>query len=442
MKRLTQCGVLAVVGAMSVAMTACSLDNLLNVNDPPAGSIVDPSAVSTYEGALGLYRAALFSMDSVVLNTSREVGVFTDELSASDQISLDGRTWFGADSGVVATSYTDLQTARIRAAQSSELLLRHGTSASYPLLGHAYAIQAHAILMMAELFCSGIPLTDVPFERDLKLSAGLSTTTLLERAVALFDTAYTYGKDSLPIATFARVGKGRALLNLGRYADAAAAVAGVTTDAQYRTTFTQQPPGSTVGMAFWTKPENSYDYDVLSPEGSNGIRWAADSVRLQDRRVLLDTVSSVQFASPLKQRKYTGAVEIVVVADGIQARMIEAEAQLQPANAPQGPWLTTLNAARATRGLSPLTDPGTAAARIDMLFRERALWFYLNGQRLGDMRRLVRNYGRLPNQVYPAGPYPYLNSAVVVYGPEYVFVPPRAEQQYNPLYKGCIDKRP
>ena len=37
-------------------------------------------------------------------------------------------------------------------------------------------------------------------------------------------------------------------------------------------------------------------------------------------------------------------------------------------------------------------DPGTAASRVDMLFRERAFWMYFTAHRLGDMRRLVRQY--------------------------------------------------
>jgi hypothetical protein len=132
----------------------------------------------------------------------------------------------------------------------------------------------------------------------------------------------------------------------------------------------------------------------------------------------------------------------VIVADGIQARMIEAEAQLQLPNAPQGAWLETLNIARHTRGLTSLTDPGTAAQRVDLVFRERAFWFYLNGQRLGDMRRLVRNYGRLPIQVYATGTYPLPRLMFPSYGNEYVFTLPKTEQQYNPLYKGCIHKEP
>jgi len=44
--------------------------------------------------------------------------------------------------------------------------------------------------------------------------------------------------------------------------------------------------------------------------------------------------------------------------------------------------------------LAALTDPGTAEARVDLLFRERAFWFFLTGHRQGDLRRLIRQYGR------------------------------------------------
>jgi len=39
------------------------------------------------------------------------------------------------------------------------------------------------------------------------------------------------------------------------------------------------------------------------------------------------------------------------------------------------------------------------------MFRERAFWMYLTGHRLGDLRRLVRQYGRGEESVYPTGAY-------------------------------------
>jgi hypothetical protein len=277
----------------------------------------------------------------------------------------------------------------------------------------------------------------------LRYTAGLPTNELFERAIALFDTAYSYGKDSVPIATLARVGKGRALLALGRYADAAAAVTDVANDAKYTLEFSSL----TGGEKFWVDEfigaaQGMNGYRVFSPEGMNGIKWAADYPINQDPRVPLSQISDSLFANPVREKKYVVPSLHLILANGIQARMIEAEAQLQPANAPQGPWLATLNAARATVGLGPLTDPGTAAERVDLLFRERGFWFYLNGQRLGDWRRLVRNYGRLKEKVYTMGPHPGNHFSYPTYGNEFVFSPPTTEQQYNPLYKGCLTKTP
>ena len=69
--------------------------------------------------------------------------------------------------------------------------------------------------------------------------------------------------------------------------------------------------------------------------------------------------------------KYNTLTSPVVHASGIEARLIEAEAAL--AGNDVTTWLAKLNAARATvAGLAPLTDPGTATARVDLMFRERA----------------------------------------------------------------------
>jgi starch-binding outer membrane protein, SusD/RagB family len=55
--------------------------------------------------------------------------------------------------------------------------------------------------------------------------------------------------------------------------------------------------------------------------------------------------------------------------------------------------------------LPPLTLQATAAAQVDQLFKERAYWLFLTSHRLGDMRRLIRQYGRGAETVFPTGPY-------------------------------------
>jgi len=91
-----------------------------------------------------------------------------------------------------------------------------------------------------------------------------------------------------------------------------------------------------------------------------------------------------------------------------------------------GTWLAKLNALRAqvrtlmtaryanyatnnpnsfvtNSTLAPLADPGTQAAREDLMFRERAFWLFGTGHRLGDLRRMIRQYGRGAETVFPTG---------------------------------------
>jgi hypothetical protein len=135
----------------------------------------------------------------------------------------------------------------------------------------------------------------------------------------------------------------------------------------------------------------------------------------------------------------------------VEARLIEAEAQLH-ANPDDGAWLATLNALRTdgtqdgsgaynpgtggVGGLAPLVDPGTTAGRVDLLFRERAFWLFLTGHRQGDLRRLLRQYGRDQADLYPVGTYP---GSVFPYGGA-VTRPIPTDESPNPLFTGCLSR--
>jgi hypothetical protein len=81
--------------------------------------------------------------------------------------------------------------------------------------------------------------------------------------------------------------------------------------------------------------------------------------------------------------------------------------------------------------LAPLVDPVVQSAREDLLFRERAFWLYATGHRLGDMRRLVRQYGRAANSVFPIGTWHGVNGGP--YGNDVNLVVPFNEEQ-NSLF--------
>ena len=125
-------------------------------------------------------------------------------------------------------------------------------------------------------------------------------------------------------------------------------------------------------------------------------------------------------------RRHNRRTSNSIIASGIDARLIEAEAAMSSNFAATLVILNDLranvdallsarvddyttqagtNAEAPNTVLNPLVDPGTADARVDMLFQERAFWLFAQGRRLGDMRRLVNNYGRSQASVYPTGDY-------------------------------------
>jgi hypothetical protein len=50
------------------------------------------------------------------------------------------------------------------------------------------------------------------------------------------------------------------------------------------------------------------------------------------------------------------------------------------------------------------------------------------------MRRLIRQYGRQPNAVYPTGSY---QGGTGVYGTDVTAPIPAAERAFNPKFTGC-----
>jgi hypothetical protein len=131
----------------------------------------------------------------------------------------------------------------------------------------------------------------------------------------------------------------------------------------------------------------------------------------------------------------------VPLADGVEARLIEAEGALQLGNFPG--MTTLLNDPRAAAGLDPLDPPADPTAATDLLFSERAFWLFATGHRLGDMRRLVRpaptGYGRTVDAVFPTGSYHKGGS----YGGDVNFpIPIGEENRPDQNGRACIDRNP
>ncbi|MBX6331118.1 MAG: hypothetical protein IRY91_04655 [Gemmatimonadaceae bacterium] len=483
-------------------LAGCSPDNLLGTQQLPP-DVPDPAQTHTPAGALAAYRGALQQFrtsfggaDAMGGNSFVPVtGLFTDELrwgelgqigATSDPMLVDSRflledpgTGDDQTAGPVRAVYGALQKARGQASEARGALRAYLPDSSAALVGHLDAVQAYEEIFLADFFCSGIPLSTLDFGGDFTYAPGSTTAEVYEHAVALFDSALALSADSVAILNLARVGKARALLALGRYAEAAAAVADVPDDFRYTVFYSATTSPGAINN-FLNKSFAYTDFGgtslgfpltMVDTEGVNGLPFLSN----HDPRVAWTSNGTNRYG--LAQTRPTmypkDGSGTITLASGVEARLIEAEAQLNGAMA--GDWLTTLNALRTngtftrvdttvdhvdttdvggtpqvdttyrydtlwvagTGGvahLGPLTDPGTQEARVDLLFRERAFWLFLTGHRQGDLRRLVREYGRQQQDVYPAGTYP---GAYNTYGTDVTAPIPGDERVSNPLFTGC-----
>ncbi|MGH7670036.1 MAG: hypothetical protein ACRENQ_11150, partial [Gemmatimonadaceae bacterium] len=65
-------------------------------------------------------------------------------------------------------------------------------------------------------------------------------------------------------------------------------------------------------------------------------------------------------------------------------------------------------------------------------------WQFERGYRMDDLRRLVRQYGRTQDHVFPSGAFTSLGGPAGNYGSQVAFPVPDYERT-NPNFHGCID---
>jgi starch-binding outer membrane protein, SusD/RagB family len=412
--------------AGAFALTACDTDALLEVDEPIYAT---PGSLRTVEGLPTLFAGAIGDFqvgysgadltDSFLANAS----LFSDELKSSDTFTTrnatDARNSFPVVQGNTSDmAYNQLQYARRSTAETADIIeeLVGREDARY---GRLKALEGFAIVALGEGFCGAVPLGMADAGVPTAMGSPLTTEQLFTEAIARFDAGLAAAALGTSAAhTMAlnmnRVGKGRALLNNGQYAAAATAVADVPTTFFYHVEHSANS-GRQRNPIFAL--QDNRRYTMSDAEGTNGMPF----ITAADPRTpwYMHTQIGFDNSTPVfRSARYTTYGHNVVLADGVQARLIQAEAAL----AAGGDWLGPLNALRAdvtalmnarypnsqtypqaANALPPLVDPGNAADRVNLLFRERAFWLYLSGTRLGDMRRLVRQYGRGAETVFPTG---------------------------------------
>ena len=439
------------VGAMAAAfaVAGCSSD-LLSVPTP------DVIAEAAIGGSLGVTTLRNGAMQDFIVSYSGTQDGFVvvsgnlgDELNTTDtfadRYNTDGRNSSEVLGGAVQTPYVQLQLARGSLASAIEkwIVVKPTTAAVKDSLSEMYAIRGFTETAFGEGYCSGVPFSKVSASGDFEYGDPLTTAQIYTRALASMDTALTNATGT-NYRSLASIGKARVLLDQGQFAAAAAAVSGVATSYKYVLNHSIATARQTNGL--WTAMYNAGTrYTVTTNEGTNGIDYLVTPV---DPRVPWVATANLGFDGTStnlpRQLKYTSQSAPFTLADGIEARLIEAEARLQGATqGDRDAVFAQLNALRAT-GLSTAiaalpAAPTTQAAAVDMLFKERAYWLYLTGHRLGDMRRLIRQYSRTAATVFPTGPMRYRPGSN--YGNDVTLIVPFIERN-NPKFTGCLDRNP
>ncbi len=432
------------LAALALLMLSCN--SLTSVDAP---DIFQPSQLNTPGGANVLRVGAISTFFSVVIFSPSGVpgtgGVLSDELVTGGgdgtEDALDARRL----TGDAELPYFSMHQARHNFEAAIAAYQR------FPQLPRDYMGELFALLALdedyiGEVLCSGVPLSEI-VNGEPQYGPQLTTAQIFQHALGYADSGVKYAVDTVRYKYLAQVVRARVLLNQGQFDLAAAAVSGVPTSFLFNaeaTTATAQlnliGPNQVVLKR----------YGVGDKQGTNGLDFVSSgdpriTSNIRDLGLGADGLTEIFEWLP-----YGNFDSPVPLANGVEARLIEAEGALQRGDA--ATWLTTLNTLRTdgtqtggvynpgtggVAGLAPLTDPGSAAARVDLTFRERAFWLYFTGHRLGDLRRLIRQYGRSPDTAFPIGPYK--NNGI--FGSDVNVGVPSGENN-NPNFHGCLDRNP
>jgi hypothetical protein len=464
--------------AAAAGLGACDTikTNLLEAVNP---SVIDPSSVQSAAGATAVRNGALSRLRTATADgesTWLFGGLLVDEWATSSTFVQNDETdqrSIQLNNSTVNGDLRALYRVITDANQAVGLLNTYKPTPSSDV-GEMYFARGFAELQLASDFCNGIPLSDGS-GTTVTFGQPLAVKDVFAAASASFDTAMTMSTatdaGSVTINRAARIAKARALLGMGlsNAAAAAALVTGIPTNFRYDVTASLTGGTNTL----WDQPTSQNRYiigdSITGKDRSIVVKNQIPFFSAHDRRVPAyyklgstgkDTIKAQDGGTlVIEADSLWGPSTSVALTAGIDARLIEAEAALKAGDA--AGMMTILNALRAspqvitaqsatatgthlgwtTPVLPALTDPGTTDARVNLLFREKAFWTFGRGQRLGDLRRLIRDYGRAADGSntggYPLGTH-YKGG---IYGVDLNLPVTTDEQVGNPNFSGCIDRK-
>jgi hypothetical protein len=389
-----------------------------NFNNPTGANILRNQAVVAFHYA---YALQVFAS-----------GLITDEFTATpsnESLTLPDSRHISAT--VQIYPYNVLSSTRVDALTALPVLEQYSPDSTLQIAG-LFAALGFTEVMLSEDMCSGVP-TAIVSSGVATYGPNLTSAQLLALGLSHFDSSLAHAARNDSLTNLDVIGKARALLDSGDFADAATVVASVPVTYSYPLQFDTiqsavNPIYSAINLG------TSGGATVSDREGENGI----DFISGQDPRSATDSLGEGIWG--VHSYGYSSAP--IPLATGIEAQLIVAEADLHAGNVTA--WVSILNGLRNTAITPSLpnlppdsTTTASAALRLEVMFRERALWLFATGHRQGDLRRLVRQYGLLVDAVFPTGPY---HGGPQTYGEDVTYVP--YNENFNPGYTGCSNRLP
>jgi hypothetical protein len=419
--------ILAIAVLPLLAAGACRDLTSLEQSNPgtlsAASTYVPANAQLLVNGAIGDFECAF----------SRYVvgsGLFTDELSDAisnttnfdfDRRTLTSSSSYGTQTCTSANQqpaiYTTLSTAR-GSTDTAAAKLRGWTDAEMPpgvnrtkLIGQVSAYAGYTLVLLGEGMCSAA------------INAGpeLTPAQVFAEAKSRFDSAIVAATAASDATTlnFATLGRARTLLDLGQPAAAATDAAKI-------------PVGFVVNMSTdainvrrenWVFASiNNGNWSTVDPSFRGlTINGAPDPRVAVTNTGKAGTTAGTTISTP---DKYPTLSTVMPIARYAEAQLIIADAKLAANDVPGA--VAAINAARATHpGLPAYDATGQTAAQVQaQLVEERRRELFLEGHRLGDLRRY--NLPLLPaaGTAYPGGGG--------TYGTQSCFPLPDVERINNP----------
>jgi hypothetical protein len=449
-----------VLAGALIAATACNVnDELLSPQQP---GVIGSGDVQSATGAEALRVGALQQLSSVTgggTSMWASAGTLADEWKSGDtffQTDETDRRTIPTNNSQVSGQYSNAQVARGHAMTAIAALKTYSPEKTSNIAQMYFAL-GFIEMNISEFFCNGTPFGSTQNGTPV-YTKPLTNVEGYTLALARIDSGLTsVGKVAASdvfgtsVANALLITKARILVDLGRWSDAAPLVSGIPTTFAYNLTFStaagDNGPYTMNGIGASSRYVVSDSFDFFNGQ-LNVVKNALPFASAKDPRLPV-TGSSTATAKAIDA--YTPFVGTVVWSDrsapvplvtGIDARLIEAEAKLHADDI--AGMMSILNALRTSpqklgkldvAAMTALPTPASKDAAISLFFREKAFWTFGRGQRLGDLRRLIRQYGRTQDNVFPVGNF--FKSGV--YGTD-VNLPVTDNEITNPNFHGCLDR--